>query len=205
MAELETFNATTLAEHPGSIFMIYGNNPSHFCDFSIIFCRYRYENDLIDHIIIPFFGDIPHENDDIVRKAVIEFLLRFSLQCNNVCMESLLNILEKVSDAIEFIANLIPIKIFTIFNSCILKVVQTPFDDPKIAERCQRDRSDIQITLKGLIDIFVISIYQLPSSNAIKILSILVTFLQRHYDKPQIFESVIEIRLMVRKMFYNFR
>jgi hypothetical protein len=80
-------------------------------------------------------------------------------------------------------------------------VLQTPFDDDKIAERCQKDHSDIQITLKGLIEIFVASMYQLPSSNAIKVLSMLVTFLQRHYEKPEIFESVIDIRLMVRKYF----
>ncbi len=58
----------------------------------------------------------------------------------------------------------------------------------------------MRTVLRGLLDTFVISIYQLPSSNAIKILSILVTFLQNHYKKPYLFEPIFDMRWMVRKI-----
>lgn len=161
------------------------------------FFRYNYEKELINSIVTPFFGDIARENDDVVRKAAIEFLLRFSLQCSNVYMEPMLAILGKVS----YILGVSGKSNMFFCNVAMLtaKVLQTPFEDDEIAERCQRDSSDIQIVLKGLIEIFVVSIYQLPSSNAIKVLSMLVTFLQWHYDKPQIFESKTDIRSKVRE------
>lgn len=59
------------------------------------------------------------------------------------------------------------------------------------------DCSDLKIVIRGLLDIFIFSIYELPSSNAIKILDILVSFLKCHYEKPYILDFVIDVRWMV--------
>lgn len=73
------------------------------------------------------------------------------------------------------------------------------FENDEIAARCTADHTDVQNLLKGLIDIFAVAVYRLPSSNAIKVLSMLVAFLRNHYKNPHIFEKVNEIRWMVRR------
>ena len=159
----------------------------------LLVSRFYHEKDLIDLIVTPFFCTIPFDSDVVVRKAVIEFLLRISRQCSNTYKEPILHILERVSNS----THLIIVTAAKLEILLYLQVIHTPFDDDDVAERCQKDPSDVQITLEGLIEIFAVSIHQLPSSNAKKVLSMLVKFLMRHYDKPQIFESVIGMRLMV--------
>lgn len=70
------------------------------------------------------------------------------------------------------------------------------------------DFSDTKCLVKGLIDVFVHKIYRLPSSYAIKIYKMLVTFLEMHYAKPKVFENYNVIRKMVRtgclQKFYYF-
>lgn len=118
-------------------------------------------------------------------------------------MESILDILEKVANKILF---------------CIIKIIgwlRSYYDFPKYffqfqflkipfegeTARNESDCGDVKLVLKGLLDIFTLAIHQLPSSNAIRILSILVSFLEDHYKKQFIFESVIDIRWMVSALF----
>lgn len=68
----------------------------------------------------------------------------------------------------------------------------------------ESDFSDIRCIVNGLIDVFVNKIYKLPSSNAIKIHTMLVTFLEKHYSKPKIFENCNIVRKMVNLSFSYF-
>lgn len=64
----------------------------------------------------------------------------------------------------------------------------------------ETDFSDTKCVVKGLIDVFIHKLYRLPSSHAIKIYQMLVTFLEMHYARPKIFENYHGARKMVTKI-----
>lgn len=59
--------------------------------------RYYHEKDIIDNLITPYFGNIALEKNAEVRKAAIQNLIQFCFICKTSYMESILDILEKVS------------------------------------------------------------------------------------------------------------
>lgn len=140
----------------------------------------------------------------MVRKVALQNLLRFCSICKTSYMESILDILEKVKNSLLFHKNLEILSqlldLYKVFYQ--FQFLKVPFEGETV--RNENDCGDVKLVLKGLLDIFIVAIHQQPSSNAIRILSILVSFLEDHYRKPYIFESVIDIRWIVSGLFSYF-
>ncbi|XP_065212023.1 tuberin [Planococcus citri] len=127
---------------------------------------WHYEKEIMNNIVKPYFDNFAFEKDDTIRNTTLDFLIRSCKTCQGIYMESILDILEKV--------------------------LRTPFDQKEIIS--ESNKSDLKKVVGGLLDIFAFCVHELPSSNAIKILDILVTFLKCHYDRPKILESLIDVR-----------
>ena len=56
---------------------------------------------------------------------------------------------------------------------------------------------DVKTVVVGLINIFIVKLYQLPSSHAIKSYRLLVAHLEQHYQKPEVFENTSSVRYVV--------
>lgn len=75
------------------------------------------------------------------------------------------------------------------------KVLNRPFD----IEKCIGDGEyeDIMVVVNGFIDLFLEKLHRLPSNHAIKIYSIMVGHLEKHYSNPQIFQRAKNVRYNV--------
>lgn len=81
------------------------------------------------------------------------------------------------------------------------QVLKAPFEQEEMIIINENDSVDLKIVIRGLLNIFLFSLYELPSSNAVKILDILVTFLKCHYEKPYVLDLVTDVRWMVKFTF----
>jgi len=62
----------------------------------------------------------------------------------------------------------------------------------------ENDVADIQITVEGLSKLFSKFLYKHPTNSADTILTLLITHLRHHYERPMILEHICSIRLVVR-------
>lgn len=60
------------------------------------------------------------------------------------------------------------------------------------------DVVDIQTTVVGLSKLFSKFLYKHPTTTADTILTMLITHLRHHYERPMILEHICSIRLLVR-------
>lgn len=56
---------------------------------------------------------------------------------------------------------------------------------------------DVVMIITGLVEVFSVKIYRLPSSHAVKIYKMLVNHLDLHYTRPKLFENCNQPRLLV--------
>lgn len=62
----------------------------------------------------------------------------------------------------------------------------------------ENDVADIQTTVEGLSKLFSKFLYKYPTTSADTILTLLITHLRHHYERPMILEHICAIRLVVR-------
>ncbi|XP_034935459.1 tuberin [Chelonus insularis] len=140
--------------------------------------RSRYEDELIEKIIVPYLQHVDMDPDITIRNVAANMLVDLCLECEiKRCLE-LLDILEKI--------------------------INRPFtsNTPLTADT---DIKDIKTGVVGLIKILTTKIYRLPSSHAITAYKILANHLELHYKEPQVFLHVSTIRYLIFKCFLKIR
>ncbi|XP_037940239.1 tuberin [Teleopsis dalmanni] len=139
--------------------------------------RFSYEEEILERVVIPHFSHIMHEADVHIRVAVANALVNFASHCDTKRCGELLDILEKL--------------------------INRPFElHSGLAEgdfyvKSEADILDVIAAVDGLIDVFIIKLYRLPSYHAIKIFNILIGHLESHYERPKIFEQTNIVRYKI--------
>jgi tuberous sclerosis protein 2 len=127
--------------------------------FLIVVCS-QYEDELINHIVIPHMQNIATDDNIVVRSEVAKLLVDLCKDYNsNICTE-LLEILEKL--------------------------LQRPVDKSGAPNQqaSEAEFLDINVLVPGLIQVFAKKIHKLPSTHAIYIYKMLVQFLDKNCLKP---------------------
>ncbi|KAJ8913200.1 hypothetical protein NQ315_016142 [Exocentrus adspersus] len=143
--------------------------------------RRQYEDELIERIVIPHMANIANSPDIKVRSAVAKLLIDLCMECESKKCLELLDILEKL--------------------------LYRPFENhpPDNIPVSEPEHSDVKCLVSGLIGVFTYKIHKLPSSHAVKIYKMLVTFLEYHYNQPKIFENCHKVRYMIFNCFLKMR
>ncbi|XP_063917194.1 tuberin isoform X2 [Zophobas morio] len=139
---------------------------------------WQYEDELINHIVIPHMQNIATDDNIVVRSEVAKLLVDLCKDYNsNICVE-LLEILEKL--------------------------LLRPMEKEAVpTHSTEADFLDISVLVPGLIQVFGRKIHKLPSSHATIIFKILVDFLEKNVHKPvkdlkpariMIFECLLSLR-----------
>uniref|UniRef100_A0A182MSN4 Rap-GAP domain-containing protein n=1 Tax=Anopheles culicifacies TaxID=139723 RepID=A0A182MSN4_9DIPT len=132
--------------------------------------RAAYEDEILDRIVIVHLGTVPLEKDAEVRKAVARTLIEFTIHCETKrCME-LLEIVEKL--------------------------LHRPYDENQVV-RSEQEAEDIILLVDGLIRLFIVKLYRLPSLHAIRVYSMLIGLLELHYQRPHVLANVTTIRYRI--------
>ncbi|XP_032669228.1 tuberin [Odontomachus brunneus] len=140
--------------------------------------RSRYEDELIERIVVPYTQHVDADPDIAIRNATANLLVDLCLECDTkLCLE-LLDILEKI--------------------------INKPFasDTPVSTDT---DIKDVKTAVVGIIRIFTSKIYRLPSSHAICAYKILVNHLEHHYKEPSVFHDVSTTRYLIFESFLKVR
>ncbi|XP_033337917.1 TSC complex subunit tuberin isoform X3 [Megalopta genalis] len=140
--------------------------------------RSRYEDELIERIVVPYFQHIDADSDITIRNSVAYLLVDLCLECDTKRCLELLDIIEKL--------------------------INKPFcsDIPVTKDT---DIKDVKTAVVGVIKILTLKIYNLPSSHAIRAYKVLVNHLDQHYKDPSVFHDVSTIRYLIFECFLKIR
>lgn len=136
--------------------------------------RSCYEEEILERVVIPLFGQVCNETDVLLRCAVANALIDFARHCDTKRCGELLDILEKM--------------------------INRPYEQYKLhgqEVKQEQDIVDIVTAVDGLIEVFIVKLYRLPSCHAIKIFNILVGHLELNYHNPKVFEQANVVRYKV--------
>ncbi|XP_025075261.1 tuberin [Pogonomyrmex barbatus] len=132
--------------------------------------RSRYEDELIERIVVPYTQHVDIDTDITIRTMTANLIIDLCLECDSKRCIELLDILEKI--------------------------INKPFtSDAPIS--MDADIKDVKTAVVGIIKIFTSKIYRLPSSHAICAYKILVNHLEQHYRDPSVFHDVSTTRYLV--------
>lgn len=134
--------------------------------------RAAYEEEILERVVIPHFTGVHLEAEMAVRTAVAKLLVDFAWHCDTKRCLELLDIIEKLLNR--------PMDLFE----------QTKGGVPK----SDAELMDVITVVDGLIDIFTIKLYRLPSSHAIRVFHLLVGHLERYYKNPVLLDGCSTIR-----------
>lgn len=141
--------------------------------------RSCYEEEILERVVIPLFSHVCNETDVQLRRAVADALIEFTRHCDTKRCGELLDVLEKIINR--------PYELHKQYSTDI---------------KTEKEIQDVITAVDGLIEVFVIKLYHLPSTHAIKIFNILVGHLELHYQYPKVFEQVNVIRYKVHFEIY---
>ncbi|KYM81590.1 Tuberin [Atta colombica] len=140
--------------------------------------RSRYEDELIERIVVPYTQHVDVDPDITIRTVTANLLIDLCLECDTKRCIELLDILEKI--------------------------INKPFtSDTPIS--MDADIKDVKTAVVGVIKIFTSKIYRLPSSHAICAYKILVNHLEQHYKDPSVFHDVSTTRYLIFECFLKIR
>lgn len=158
--------------------------------------RAAYEEEILEKIIIPLFSNIHQENETAVRTNVGKLLIDFVSHCDTKRSLELLDIIEKMFNR--------PFDKFMDESKIVLKnenelqhisIIVDELIRVSVFDLCStRGKKAKIITLKILFQVFVLKLYHLPASHAIKIFHILNGHLEKYYQKPLLLDSSVLIR-----------
>ncbi|CAL7948460.1 unnamed protein product [Xylocopa violacea] len=140
--------------------------------------RSRYEDELIERIIVPYFQHVDMDPDITIRNGVTYLLVELCFECDTKRCLELLDILEKV--------------------------INKPFTSDTPVNR-DADIKDVKTAVVGVIKILTSKIYYLPSSHAIRAYKVLVNHLEQHYKESSVFHDVSTIRYLIFECFLKIR
>ncbi|XP_017881114.1 tuberin isoform X2 [Ceratina calcarata] len=140
--------------------------------------RSRYEDELIERIIVPYFQHVDMDPDIIIRNGVAHLLVDVCLECDTKRCLELLDILEKV--------------------------INKPFSSDTPVTK-DHDVKDVKTAVVGVIKILMSKIYHLPSNHAIRAYKVLVNYLEQHYKEQSVFHDVSTIRYLIFECFLKVR
>ncbi|EZA47091.1 Tuberin [Ooceraea biroi] len=140
--------------------------------------RSRYEDELIERIVVPYMQHVDMDPDITIRNVTANLLVDLCLECDTKRCIELLDILEKI--------------------------INKPFtsDAPVSVDA---DIKDVKTAVVGIIKIFTSKMYRLPSTHAICAYKILVNHLEQHYKDPSVFHDVSTTRYLIFESFLKIR
>lgn len=143
--------------------------------------RRLYEDDIVERIVLPHLDHVYQENDLAVRNSAAQLLVDLCLDCETKRCLDLMDILEKL--------------------------MMRTFDhhEPSHPGLTEAEAADVKTVVTGVIKMFTSYIYVLPSVHAVKAYKMLVTYIERHYAKPIVFEQVTIIRHNILECFLRLR
>lgn len=133
--------------------------------------RAAYEEEILERVVMVHLSNIAQEQDLQVRVAVAILLIELTSHCDTKRCLELLDIIEKF--------------------------LNRPFElylTDGITIKSDNEIQDIIILVDGLIKVFLIKLYRLPSSHAIKIFDMLIKHVEQHYETPMVFENACIVR-----------
>ncbi|XP_053685229.1 tuberin isoform X2 [Sabethes cyaneus] len=133
--------------------------------------RAAYEEEILERIVMVHFAGVIHETDPEVRTAVAKALIEFIVHCDTK-------------------------RCFELFE-IVGKMLQRPYDLHKAAINSARDVEDIVVLVEGLIRVFGVKLYRLPSTHAIKTYHLLMRSMEAHYENPFVFQNVNVVRMKI--------
>ncbi|XP_073839436.1 TSC complex subunit tuberin [Musca autumnalis] len=136
--------------------------------------RSCYEEEILERVVLPLFGQVCNETDVQLRCAVANALINFARHCDTKRCGELLDLLEKI--------------------------INRPYEQYKlngVEIKSEQDIQDVVVAVDGLIEVFLVKLYRLPSSHAIKIFNILIGHLELHYNNPKVFEQINIVRYKI--------
>ncbi|XP_055596027.1 tuberin isoform X2 [Uranotaenia lowii] len=136
--------------------------------------RAAYEEEILERIVMVHLGGVVHESDPDVRAAVAKALIKFILHCES----------KRCIELLEIVG----------------KMLHRPYDcyaSERSIVNSIRDVEDVIELVDGLIHVFEVKLYRLPSTHAIKVYHMLIRLLETHYEKPVVFQNVNIVRLKV--------
>lgn len=126
----------------------------------------------MESIVIPTFANIAIETDPRIRTSVGKLMLSFVTHCETKRSIELLDLVEKI--------------------------LNRPFDrladDNRSVLRTDDEVSHIVSIVDELIRVFLIKLYTLPATHAIKIFAILHAHLEKYYQKSVLLETSVPVR-----------
>lgn len=157
--------------------------------------RAAYEEEILERIVIPLFANVHQEGDASVRTSVGKLLIGFIAHCDTKRSLELLDIVEKICNR--------PFDKFTDEAKFVLKHDTESQHILTIIEeliRVSRRTSEIDEAntasnlTSNTFQVFVLKLYHLPASHAIKIFHILCNHLEKYYHKPLLLDTSILVR-----------
>ncbi|XP_059218491.1 tuberin [Stomoxys calcitrans] len=136
--------------------------------------RSCYEEEILERVVLPLFSQVCNETDVQLRCTVANALIEFARHCDTKRCGELLDLLEKI--------------------------INRPYEQFKLNGqeiKSEQDIQDVVAAVDGLIEVFLVKLYRLPSCHAIKIFNILVAHLEQNYNTPKVFEQANIVRYKI--------
>ncbi|OXU24396.1 hypothetical protein TSAR_012885 [Trichomalopsis sarcophagae] len=141
--------------------------------------RSRYEDELIERIIVPHLQHVELDPDVTIRNFAAHVLVDLCLECDTKRCMDLLDILDRI--------------------------INRPFQ-LETPVQVDADIKDVKTSVVGVIKILTQKVYRLPSLHAIRAYQVLVNHLELHYqDHKGIFQEVYTIRYLIFECFLKAR
>lgn len=141
--------------------------------------RAGYEEEILERVVLPQFGGVHLELDVQVRQSVARMLLEFALHCETKRCLELLDVVERLLSR--------PLDLYELNSRASL--------------RTEAELVDVIACVDGLVDIFALKLYRLPSTHAIRVFHLLVGHLERHYKHPGFVDAGGSATVIRRKIF----
>ncbi|EFX68537.1 putative tuberous sclerosis 2 isoform 3-like protein [Daphnia pulex] len=147
---------------------------------TVVTQRRLHDEELLELVLLPLFQNLHLEHDVSVREKAVDLIVSLCHHCNSKHCTGLLDVLERIMER--------P------FNVDHGDIVNIPSEE---------ELGDVVKCTNGLIELFLVKMYQLPSSHAVQIYKTLVRHANLHYEKPIYFEFALSTKLAVFDFILN--
>lgn len=154
--------------------------------------RAAYEEEILERIVIPLFANVHQESEASVRTSVGKLLIGFIAHCDTKRSLELLDIVEKICNR--------PFDKFTDEAKFVLKQdtesqhILTIIEELIRVSRQTISTNEAFRLTSNTFQVFILKLYHLPASHAIKIFHILCNHLEKYYNKPVLLDTSILVR-----------
>lgn len=142
--------------------------------------RAGYEEEILERVVLPKFGGVHLEPDVVVRQSVARMLLEFARHCETKRCLELMDVVERVLSR--------PLELYEL--------------NGRAALRSESELIDVIACVDGLVDMFMLKLYRLPSTHAIRVFHLLVGHLERQYKHADFIDAGGSATIIRRKIFH---